>query len=439
ILGGRISRHYENELDRAFPGGDKAALFRLLVKTLDTDNRSIDIAHWRKRLGSSDRDFNTTVGALNESEVVSSSSGVITMDPDDLVLTDYIRGRASIEIDKTGRALAVGEMLTANVKRAPKLMARSYRLGSAIGLRDLLGAFDGRQISPALIDYSRFRAELKGAADDKVLKAVREDNDRITLPHIIYTAETAYFYPSLNELCDPERSAVAIGFSGTAEKEETAWIAAAIVSKLEAGRDIAEFWCDRLEMVAASCGFSRFTIWLIAPEGFDERALEVLRTRNAYGSSRKQAELLAGILNAPIKTTAAAPQVDEYEIVVPMGHATEMIAAHTVEEIAKRHKFPAKAINQIKTALVEACINASEHSLSPDRRIYQKFVVAADRMTIIVTNRGLRLADKLPAANAADEGRRGWGLKLIKGLMDDVTIESTDDGTRLTMVKHISR
>ena len=48
-----------------------------------------------------------------------------------------------------------------------------------------------------------------------------------------------------------------------------------------------------------------------------------------------------------------------------MGEDTEMIAAHTVEEIARRHHFAPKAINQIKTALVEACINAAEHSQVP--------------------------------------------------------------------------
>jgi anti-sigma regulatory factor (Ser/Thr protein kinase) len=133
-----------------------------------------------------------------------------------------------------------------------------------------------------------------------------------------------------------------------------------------------------------------------------------------------------------VKTAA-----NEYEIVVPMGDDTEMIAAHTIEEIAKRHSFPAKAINQIKTALVEASINAAEHSLSPDQKIYQKFAVDADKLTITVSNRGVRLADKNVSVTDQDEGRRGWGLKLIKGLMDEVTVEHTDDGTRITMVKHL--
>ena len=184
-----------------------------------------------------------------------------------------------------------------------------------------------------------------------------------------------------------------------------------------------------------NCNFSQFKIWIVAPEGFAPDAMDFLREKQVYSSSRKQADLLAGILNLDVRA-AASIVPNEYEIVVPMGEDAEMIAAHTVEEIARRHKVPAKAINQIKTALVEACINASEHSLSPDRRIYQKFSVDVGKITITVANRGLRLVDKKTAGAAPDEGRRGWGLKLIQGLMDEVTVEQTDDGTRITMVKH---
>ena len=46
----------------------------------------------------------------------------------------------------------------------------------------------------------------------------------------------------------------------------------------------------------------------------------------------------------------------------------------------------------------------------------------------------MRLADKNTAA-ASNEPRRGWGIKLIKGLMDTVEVDQTDDGTQITMTK----
>ncbi len=191
-------------------------------------------------------------------------------------------------------------------------------------------------------------------------------------------------------------------------------------------------------MVATSCDFASYKIWLVAPEGFSDEALRLIAERNGIGSSRRHVELL--VCQFGDETISPENEVsDEYDIVIPMGEDTEMIAAHTIEEIAKRHDFPAKTINQIKTALVEACINAAEHSHSPDRKIYQKFAVSNDRITITISNRGLRLADKAATTISSQEGRRGWGLKLIQGLMDEVKVEQTDDGTRITMVKIVKR
>ncbi len=40
------------------------------------------------------------------------------------------------------------------------------------------------------------------------------------------------------------------------------------------------------------------------------------------------------------------------------------------------------------------------------------------------------------SGNAADQ-RRGWGIKLIKTLMDDVEFERVDEGTSLRMTKYV--
>ena len=136
-------------------------------------------------------------------------------------------------------------------------------------------------------------------------------------------------------------------------------------------------------------------------------------------------------------------KANEYEMVVPMGDDTEMIAAHAIEDIARRHDFQPRAINQIKTALVEACINAAEHSHSPDRKIYQKFTVEEDKLIITISNRGVKLPlnkiEKSVENIEPSEGRRGWGLKLMRKLMDEVTFEQVDDGTRISMVKYLKK
>jgi serine/threonine-protein kinase RsbW len=193
-------------------------------------------------------------------------------------------------------------------------------------------------------------------------------------------------------------------------------------------------------MVALSCNFLKYQLWLIAPEGFSPEAVEVLKARNAFGSSREQVKLLIKYLQAENLMLESRP-ANEYEMIVPMGDDTEFISAQAVEEIARRHAFKPKAITQIKTALVEACINATEHSHSPDRKIYQKFTIEDDKIVITISNRGVKIPSQKVAEMTMriepDEGRRGWGLKLMRTLMDEVKFEQVDDGTRISMVKYL--
>ena len=51
-------------------------------------------------------------------------------------------------------------------------------------------------------------------------------------------------------------------------------------------------------------------------------------------------------------------------------------------------EFDTRAIHQIRLALIEACINAFEHSGSEDPNVYINFVVQEDRLLIIVRDFG---------------------------------------------------
>ncbi|MBK8147711.1 MAG: ATP-binding protein [Acidobacteria bacterium] len=437
IFGGRTARYLSAILNRNVPDGKlQKQVVGALFDALRPEIGKIHAEDWRRLFNLDADSYYRLLCKLNVQEFISLTSNLIEPMRENLPLCDYLVGRFRLESAKHNRALTIGESLAEFVKRAPVTMAAFYRENSALGLRELLAAFNHQEIPRALLDYGSFRDELKGLPEAEIVKTALGDDDRITLPQIVYAAHTVAVYPSISQVIERSRSAVALGFieSSYRDGDEIVWIAAEIDSKLEASRDLTEFWCDRLEMVAHVCNFQNFKLWLVSPEGFSAEAREVLAERSALGSSRKQIDLLVQFLGAPV---TAAERSNEYEMVVPMGEDTEIIAAQTIEEIARRHHFAPKAINQIKTALVEACINASEHSHSPDRKIYQRFFVEEDRITITVSNRGMRLKDKQSREINPTEGRRGWGLKLMRSLMDEVTIEQTDDGTRITMVKMI--
>ncbi len=443
LLGGRIGRFFDQVFDEITPDREtQREILRLLHDSLNSEKESSTVDFWRKRVNLKPEEFYKLLNKLNLHEIIRLNSSVLEISEAETVLRDYVQARYRLEIKGEPRALILGEMLSDALKRAPKLMSRYYRRSAAIGLREILKAFNCQKIPHILFDYTDFKQKYKGEEAEKVKQGLLAETELFELPQIVYTTNCAAIYPPIQQFTDDERCAVALGFeSGTySDESEIVWLVAEMDSKLEADKELVEFWLDRLEIVAIFCNFKRVQFWLITPEGFSPEAASILASRHAFGSSQAQTALIAESLKAEhaVKNNAST---NEFELVIPMGGDTEMIAAQAVEEIARRSSFAPKAINQIKTALIEACINASEHSLSPDRKIYQKFSLNGNKLIITIANRGIafRQNSEIQASpnDETSSGRRGWGLKLMRKLMDEVSFEQTDDGTRIKMVKYL--
>jgi len=442
LMGGRIHRHFASILDQVAPQAQtRRTLLRVLHESATGETSKSSLWAWKKRLGVDATEFERIIDALHVYELANSSAAFVEVNAGSYVWMDYLRAHYRTEVAGESRAQVVADTLIETLKRAPQAMARKYRREAALGLRELLGHFNCQRVPASLFHYHRFAAAHTGLETEAVNAALDTESDLIKLPQVVHVADASGFAASMQ--FEDQRCAVAHGFDGadyTGERE-IVWIAAQLDSKLEASRELTEEWCNRLTALARECNFGRVHLWLVAPEGFSPEACELLSEREAYGSSRQQVELLTARIK-PEARTIEEGRPDEYEMVIPMGADTELIAAHTVEQIARRVNFGLEAINQIKTALVEACINATEHSLSPDRKIYQRFRVDSDKLVVTVASRGV-----VPANVAGQNGegvsqlegqsRRGWGLKLIRTLMDEVEFERVDDGTQLRMTKYL--
>ena len=441
LLAGSIRDHFADVFERGAPDpGVRRKLIEMLYLSFEPGTELFPLGGLRERLSISHGDLGKLAESLYLAEVIEIDGGSARLSRD-TVLRDYLQTRYWLDQERRTASAVAADMVTNALKRAPGIMAGIYRRESALGLRELLLMMDLQRVPRGLVEYRIFRDRYKGFSDDEVREQLAAETETVTLPQVSHSASLADHYPPFGDVIEPERATVGVGFTDRSYRDEDqiVWLAAEIDSKLEADLETASEWRDRLEAAADACGFSNYRIWLVAPEGFSDSALELLSERNGIGSSRRQAELLREFLRGG--TDSARSESVEYEMVIPVGDDTELIAAHSLEEISRRYNFPAKAVNQIKTALVEACINAAEHGLSPDRKIYQKFTVDSRKIVITISNRGLRLADKLSAKPAREieptEGRRGWGLKLIRALMDEVRMESVDDGTQITMTKYI--
>ena len=128
------------------------------------------------------------------------------------------------------------------------------------------------------------------------------------------------------------------------------------------------------------------------------------------------------------------------ELKLPILKDMELVATHTSDVVAKHMNLSEEKSAEISMALIEACINAFEHSETKED-IYIHFIISDENLTIKVIDKGVGFdasAIELPNIDQkiTDERKRGWGLMLIKDLMDKVDYESDNTGTTLTMTKN---
>jgi serine/threonine-protein kinase RsbW len=130
----------------------------------------------------------------------------------------------------------------------------------------------------------------------------------------------------------------------------------------------------------------------------------------------------------------------EVELALPMVPEVEIEASRTATVIADSIGMSPDRIDEVRMAVVEACINALEHSHASDLEVYVTFQVLSEKLRIMVRDNGVgfspdeqeepTMAGKLKSAR-----KRGWGLKIIRGLMDEVEIFSGPEGTTVVMSK----
>ena len=125
-----------------------------------------------------------------------------------------------------------------------------------------------------------------------------------------------------------------------------------------------------------------------------------------------------------------------FDLTVPMTADAELVAARAVEQVAENMDFDPKSIDQIRLAIIEACINAFEHSGSEDRNVYINFIGQEDRLLIVVRDFG-RGFDPMDVPEpviknklSAMGNKRGWGVMLIRKMMDEVVFEDASPGTK---------
>lgn len=166
---------------------------------------------------------------------------------------------------------------------------------------------------------------------------------------------------------------------------------------------------------------------------------ESLYSREISGSPSWESEKkLEGSLSS------SKEEKTSYEMTIPMQKEAELIVANCLEQIGKNLHLDQETIGRLQLAVIEACINAIEHSESSDKKIYLGFDIYPDHIEIGIENSGREFVSPEtgePFSNRSlqEKSGRGWGIKLMKNFADDVRFEKTARGSKVVLVKKLSK
>jgi serine/threonine-protein kinase RsbW len=147
---------------------------------------------------------------------------------------------------------------------------------------------------------------------------------------------------------------------------------------------------------------------------------------------------------------AGGKRYREVELRIPSELGWERTAVDLAAAVARIMGFPSDRIDDIRTAVSEATLNAIEHgnALDKDQNVTVVLVPEDEKLEIKVRDRSTApfardkagapapiLAEKIAGLSSA----RGWGLFLIESLVDEVEYSYTGVGNLVRMVVHLEQ
>jgi serine/threonine-protein kinase RsbW len=134
-------------------------------------------------------------------------------------------------------------------------------------------------------------------------------------------------------------------------------------------------------------------------------------------------------------------EASRVRILLSRAPQAELVAGQAVEDFGQDLGFSRDTLAEVKLAVVEACLNAFEYS---EGDVEVELVAHRENdhpwIEAVVTDHGPgfdpaivqqpRIEEKLRAKR-----KRGWGLELMRHLMDEVEISSRPGFTQVRMIR----
>ena len=133
------------------------------------------------------------------------------------------------------------------------------------------------------------------------------------------------------------------------------------------------------------------------------------------------------------------------ELRLPSRLGYEKVAMNTAASVARLMGFSEERVDDLKTAVAEACINAMEHGNNLDESLSVGVILSVDANSLVVkvTDTGDGPPGKTEAPDIdkkmqEQEQARGMGMFLIQALVDEAEwVSSPPSGSYARMVIHL--
>ena len=448
VTEGKLNRYWREFFENTFP--DRAQRGRAIrfLKRILCDRFPLDTVEGAISLmGASEEEGEAILSALEFKGLLKTDLDQLTFlgDP---VLADFLYWAFERGVLGKGTSQVAAAIVQARLSRTEPEPGQGGDHARRVAIvKELMRKWDLREVPLLLLDFGMFREKFGGKGLLEVVIGMEREAVRVRLPKVS-SVSTGYRASRGGPRFDFDL--VAYGFldSDFSEENLVIWAVDAAVEKNLGARAVEHFE-NRCRLLALEKGLphDRLRKWMIINETTDPAAVDLASRYGIHLSHPTQLRLFLNLFGleelerepeparSPGPEATRAGKTLEYELVLPIKADSEVVAARVAEEVAAFAAVDADTVDRIKMAIIEACINAFEHSASESGKVRLRYLLSPDKIELFVQDdgKGFR-AGKTPEESKKN---RGWGLKLIRELVDDVEIITGPDGTVVHMMMHL--
>ena len=447
VTEGKLNRYWREFFENSFPARSQRARAIRFLKRVLCDRFPIDSYEGALSLmGAPPEEGVDILSALEFKGLIKSDFEHIDF-VSDPVLADFLYWAFERGVLGRSPSQTAAAIVQAKLSRAALESGGGEREKRAATAKELMRRWDCREVPAVLFDFGRFREKYGGKGLFEVVIGLGEEMDKVRLPKI---SSVSTGYRTRRGAARFDFDLVGYGFRDADFSEENLviWAVDVCVERTLSKPEVEHFE-NRCRLLSIEKGLREEQLrkWILFEGSVEPAALEAAARFGIHLTHGSQVRLFLNVFGmeeierTPPRPPAPEPPAQdrplEFELVLPIKAETEVVAARVAEEVAGYASLDKDSVDRVKMAIIEACINAFEHGGVESGKVRLRYILSPGKIEIFVQDEGKGFR---PDRKESESRRnRGWGLKLIRELVDDVEVATGETGTTVRMVKYFGR